>query len=265
MRKTVMFVAIALLATMASEARAQARAPQAFQPFDGKLLVIVNLGIQVGDNDLSNHTTFDLYDETAEVQTNQTINNGFFFEIGGAYRIRPDYGAGVAWSILSNSGPGTISGTLPHPLLFEEPRSFSASVDDLKHTEQALHFQVLYFYPFVEKVDFTFSGGPSVFFVSQGLIRGVMFTEIPPNFTSVTIDSVDVVELSKSGWGFNIGADVNYALTDKFHVAGHLFSIGVGGLLRYTHGAVTFDLAEGQTAKVSTGGFQIAGGVRFRF
>ena len=252
MRKSVLFVAIAVLATMASEARAQ----QAWQPFDGKLLVNVNLGIQVGDNDLTNHTTFDLYDETAEVDTNQTINNGFFFEVGGAYRIQPKYGVGASWSILSNSGPGTISGNLPHPLFFDQPRSFSASVDDLKHTEQALHFQALYFYPFIEKVDFTFSGGPSVFFVTQGLIRGVMFSENPPNFTSVTIDSVDVVELSKSGWGFNLGADVTYALTS---------SIGVAGLLRYTHGAVTFDLAEGQTAKIDTGGFQIGGGVRFRF
>ena len=255
MRKSVLFVAIAVLATMASEARAQ----QGFQPFDGKLLVNVNLGIQVGDNDLSNQTTFALYDETAEVQTDQTINNGFFFEIGGAYRfpqVHRNFGAGASYSILSNSGPGTISGNLPHPLFFDQPRSFSASVDDLKHTEQALHFQAMYFYPFVEKVDFTFSGGPSVFFVTQGLIRGVMFSENPPNFTSVTIDSVDVGESTKSGWGFNLGADVTYALTE---------SIGVAGLLRYTHGGVTFDLADGQTAKISTGGLQIGGGVRFRF
>jgi hypothetical protein len=72
----------------------------------------------------------------------------------------------------------------------------------------------------------------------------------------VTIDAVDVVELKDSGWGFNIGADMTYAITP---------TIGVAGLLRYTHGNVEFNPAEGQTADVNAGGFQIGAGVRVKF
>ena len=162
----------------------------------------------------------------------------------------------MAYDFVSNSGDGTVSGSLPHPQVFDQPRTFTASADDLAHSENAFHFQAVWFVPFTDKVDFTISGGPSVFNVKQELIRGVTFSEIPPNFTSVTIDSVEVVELRDSAWGFNIGADMTYALTP---------SIGVGALIRYSHGTVEFNVSDTQTADVTAGGFQIGGGVRFKF
>jgi opacity protein-like surface antigen len=259
MRKSVLFFASAVLVFLVGlpvTAGAQQASPKAWQPFDGKLLISANVGIQVGDNDLSRTSNFDLYDEQATVTVNQTINNGFFFEIGGAYQYRPTYGFGITWGILSNSGEGNISGQLPHPQFFEQPRSFSADASDLKHTEHSVHFQAIYFMPFTEKVDFQFSGGPSIFRTTQGLIRNVAFSENPPNFNTVTIDSVDVVELSDSGWGFNLGADMTYAVTP---------SIGVGALLRYTRGNIEFNLSDSQTADVTAGGFQLGAGVRFKF
>jgi opacity protein-like surface antigen len=256
MRKPVLFTTLAAMITIAalpSEARAQ---QTLLKPLQGKLVVSANVGIQVGDNDLSRQVTFPLYDETATLDISQTINNGAFFEFGGAYKVRPDFGVGMTYSFLGNSGEGNVSGSLPHPLLFEQPRTFSQDVSDITHSEQALHFQAVYYMPFIEKVDFAFSGGPSIFIVKQGLIRGITFTDLPPNGDSVRIDSVDVVEPRDSGWGFNLGAEVIYAFTPN---------IGLGALLRYTHGSVEFNPAEGQTADVSAGGFQIGGGVRYRF
>jgi hypothetical protein len=258
MRQSVTIFVIAALLVAALPADVGAQSWQ-WQPLQGKLLVNVNVGIQVGDNDLSRQSTFELYDENAEVDVNQTINGGFFFELGAATRVQrvhKDFGVGFAWSILSNSGDGTISGTLPHPLFFDQPRSFEATERDLKHTENGFHFQAVWFMPFTDKVDFTFYGGPSLFRVTQGLLRSVQFSEVPPNFTTVTIDSVDVLELSDSGWGFNLGGDVTYALTP---------SIGVAGLLRYTHGNVEFNLSDTQTADVKAGGFQLGAGLRMRF
>ena len=218
--------------------------------------VSVNFGIQVGDNNLERSSTFDLYDETAEVNINQTINNGAFFEVGGAYKVRPNLGVGLTYGFVTNKGEGTVSGSLPHPQFFDQPRTFSASADDLAHTEQAVHFQAIWFVPFTDKVDFAFSAGPSLFNVKQDLIRGVTFSENPPGFTSVTIDSVEVIQLRDSAWGFNIGGDVTYALTP---------SIGVGGLIRYSHGTVEFNVSDTQTADVTAGGLQIGAGVRFKF
>ena len=71
----------------------------------------------------------------------------------------------------------------------------------------------------------------------------------------MTIDSVNSVELRDSGWGFNLGGEVTYALTP---------TIGANGLLRYSHGNVEFN-PEGQTADVGAGGFQIGVGLKYRF
>jgi opacity protein-like surface antigen len=253
MRKSVLFMAVAAVACVAAWP-STAAAQQGL--LGGKVYVSVNFGIQVGDNNLERTSTFDLYDETAQVDINQTINSGAFFEVGGAYKVRGNLGVGLTYGFLSNSGEGTISGSLPHPQFFDQPRTFSASEDSLGHTEQAVHFQAIWFVPFTDKVDFAFSAGPSLFNVKQELIRSVAFSEIPPSFTSVNIDAVDVVELRDSGWGFHIGADMTYALTP---------SIGVGGLIRYSHGTVEFNLSDTQTADVTAGGFQIGAGVRLRF
>jgi opacity protein-like surface antigen len=250
MRKSVLSIVVALLAMWPSTARAQQG------PFGGKVFVSVNVGIQVGDNSLVRDASFELYDETATVEVNQTINNGAFLEFAGAYKLRGNLGVGLSYNFVTNSGDGTISGSLPHPQFFDQPRTFTASADDLSHAENAFHFQAVWFVPFTDKVDFTISGGPSLFNVKQDLIRSVAFTEVPPNFTSVTIDSVEVVELRDSGWGFNIGADMTYALTP---------TIGVGALMRYSRGTVEFNLSDTQTADVTAGGFQIGGGVRFKF
>ncbi len=67
--------------------------------------------------------------------------------------------------------------------------------------------------PFTDKVDFTLSFGPSLFNVKQVLLTGVSYTDVPPSFDPVTIDSVNSVELRDSGWGFNLGGEVTYALT----------------------------------------------------
>jgi hypothetical protein len=253
MRKSVLLIAVAavvLLAAWPSTAFAQQGL------LGGKAFVSVNFGIQVGDNDLDRTSTFDLYDETATVDIQQTINNGAFFDVSAAYKVRGNLGVGLAYDFVSNSGDGSVSGSLPHPQFFDQPRTFTASADDLGHSEHAFHFQAVWFVPFTDKVDFAISGGPSVFNAKQELIRGVTFSEVPPNFTSVTIDSVEVVALRDTGWGFNLGADMTYALTP---------SIGVGALVRYSYGTVGFDVSDTETTDVTVGGFQIGGGVRFKF
>ena len=253
MRKFVLLIAVAAVASLAAWP-STALAQQG--PLGGKVFVSVNFGIQVGDNSLERTSTFHLYEETATVDINQTINNGAFFDFSGAYKVKPNLGVGLAYDFVSNSGDGTVSGSLPHPEFFDQPRTFTASAEDLAHSENAFHFQAVWFVPFTDKVDFTISAGPSLFSVKQELIRGVTFSEIPPDFNSVTIDSVEVVELRDSAWGFNLGGEMTYALTP---------SIGVGALIRYSHGTVEFNVSDTETADVTAGGFQIGGGVRFKF
>lgn len=229
---------------------------QQWAPLDGRLLVSINGGAQIGSDDASRQSTFDLYGEPATVNVDQEIEGGGLFDISAGYRVRRNLGLGIGYTRMSSSSGGTISGSLPHPLFFDRPRPFSEPLADIEHKEQAVHVQLLYFMPFVENVDFVFSAGPSFFTTTQGFARGVTFSEVPPSFDTVIIESVDRATLEESSVGFNIGADVTYAITPM---------IGAGAMIRYTRASVDFDLAEGQSASITAGGFQIGAGLRLRF
>lgn len=227
-------------------------------PAPAKWFVNFHGGAQVGSHDLTRSTEFDLYDERAQFGTTQKIKGGGLLDVGGAARLYEDYGLGLSYTRFRSAGEATFSGSLPHPIFTSDiapPRAISGTAS-AEHTEEAVHIQALWFIPYSDKIDFTVGIGPSFFKVKQGFVRGILFSENPPDFTSVTIDSVDAVNVKESGVGFNLGGTMTYAVWKN---------IGASAMLRYSRGSLTFALAEGQSVKVTVGGFQFGAGVGVRF
>lgn len=251
MQKSVILGVCAILTLAAAEARAQWT-----QPLDGRLTVSVSGGGQAGSTDIDRLTTFGLYEEEARVESTQAVSAGGVFDIGATYRVGPNWGVGLAYTASGGSGDATISGALPHPLFFAQERPFTTTVAGLDTRERAVHLQAVLFIPFIEDVDFTVAAGPSFFSARQGFTRGVAFSEIPPGFNTISIDSVEVVELSRSGTGFNISGDATYSITE---------TLGAALLLRYTRATVDMTLGDGTTVELRPGGFQATVGVRLRF
>ena len=258
MRKFSFVVAGALAVFGAAEASAQTAA--GVPPAPGRFTISVNGGFQVASQDLLRVTTFTLYDEEARVEIAQNdIEGGGFLDLGATVRLRGNLGAGISYARVESSNDGVVTGSIPHPLLFDQPRTLTASASDLQHKEQGVHVYATWFIPFTEKLDFTVSAGPSFFNVSQDFIQTVAFSETPP-FTSVTVDEVRELNLKENTVGFNVGVDANYAVTRAYGV-----DLGVGVLLRFTRGEADFQVNEGDAIGVKAGGFQIGGGVRVRF
>jgi hypothetical protein len=251
MRKLAMCVTTAVLVLVASDARAQ------WTPLEGRLLVSINGGGQLGGGDIEQLSVFELSGEEAQVQTRQDLGGGGLFDIGGAYRVGKNWGVGIAINKTGDRGDATVEGSLPNPLFFDRPRAFTTTVAALKHDETAVHLQGAWFMPFTDKVDFVFTGGPTIFNASQEFAGAVSFTNTGSEFEGVVIDSVAVSRVKDSGLGFNIGADAIYNNIYK--------TVGAGLLLRYTYGSIGFDLGNGQTSDIKVGGFQIAVGARVRF
>jgi hypothetical protein len=253
MRKLLIGSATGVLLLLASSVQAQGTWTT-WTPLDSRLVVSINGGGQFGTSDFDARTSFPLYDEQAEILTNQKVGGGGIFDIGAAYRVGANWGAGFAFNTAGGSGDAVVAGTLPHPAVFDQPRTFTSSASDLEHKEHAVHLQAVWFVPFTDKVSFMFAGGPSFFGVKQTFVTGVDFTEQPPNYNSVTVNSLSTTERSESGAGFNISGDMNYSFTPN---------LGAGFLLRYTRGTAGFDFGD-QKVNVHPGGFQIAVGARIR-
>jgi hypothetical protein len=260
MRRFPMMLATALMTIGASSAAAQTQTPAGVQPLAGRATVFLNVGLQIGSQDVTRSSTFSIYEEDARLDISQNdIEGGGFFEIGGSYRFMDRIGAGLSYLGVDSKADGTVEGSIPHPLVFDQFRQLSGSASDLRHKESAVHLFATYLMPMTEKIDVTFSAGPSFFNISQDFIRTVTFSETPP-FTSVTLDSVETARLKQNGVGFNIGADATYGLTRFMG-----FDVGAGAMIRYTRGSADFELNEGDEVSVKGGGFQFGAGLRVRF
>jgi len=232
---------LAFCALVASSAHAQMK-------WTDKGFATFNIGAQSGSHDVATATTFVVYDEDAHVATAQKTGGGFLFDLGGGYKVWSNLVAAVSYTFMSDSTDGSVAASIPDPRVFDNPRTVTATANDLSHAEHAINLMGVWMVPVTDKVDVGISFGPTIFMVKQELPDTLTFTEPGPTVTGVTKKDVD-----KTTAGVNFGVDVTYLLTKK---------AGIGGILRYTWGSVDLD---GAADKLTVGGFQIGFGARYRF
>jgi hypothetical protein len=206
--------------------------------------VNVSFGAQLQGRTEHAAATFPLYDETASFDADYSIGSGPFIDIAAGRRVWRNIVGAVAFSWYGSDGDASGTASIPNPNVKFQPALIPIQGSDLGRTENTLHFQALWFRQLTPKIDIALGGGPSVFWVSQDLISGT----VAPGTQDVTLTTDS---RSGTGFGLNVGADTTYRLTPQ---------IGVGLLLRYTWASVDVDGSD-----LTAGGFQIGGGVRYRF
>ena len=86
-------------------------------------------------------------------------------------------------------------------------------------------------------------------------MSNITFEQAYP-FDSATYSGANIGERSASALGAHAGADVAYYFSER---------IGVGGMIRYSHGSVKLDSPDGDTLNSDVGGVHTSGGLRIRF
>jgi opacity protein-like surface antigen len=217
--------------------------------------VAVHVGGQSGSSSSQGTFTFSAYDETATVTNDQDYGGGFLFNIEGGYAFLPRLAAGLAITRTSGDADTRLSATIPHPQLFDRPRSATFDGSDATHGETGYHLFVSYLVPVSERFDMRVFAGPSIYRVSHDLVSAIAFTETSP-FTSVTITSATVDERTKTVGAFHVGAGGTYHVTDRF---------GVDGFFRFARRTVDLPSVASGTTEVKVGGPQFGVGARIGF
>jgi len=213
-----------------------------------KGFVSVNGGAQAGSHDLSESGSFPLYEETATFSSANKVKGGGLFDIGGAYKVwGNNLLAGLSFTHVSSKSDGSLTGSIPDPLVFSRPRAVTKALTGLEHSENAVHLDAIWMIPVANKIDVGIFLGPTIFSVKQDTIPSLTITEPGPTVTTA------VASASKTAVGFNIGVDAQYMLRKKY---------GVGVVARYAGGSVSLP---GASQKLNVGGFQIGAGGRLRF
>jgi hypothetical protein len=231
------------------------RANAQVQPWTDNGYFNINYSYQSGDRSFEESLTDTVFAEEATYAVEHGSGGGGQFDIGGGVRVWQNLAAAVSVTSFSTSDGASITGSVPHPLFFNSPRTGVFSRTDLEHKELGVHIQAAWVMPLNEKISVTVAGGPSFFSVDQSLITGVTTaTEVAP-FDTVAIASVATTSVSENGVGGNAGVDVTYLVTEQ---------LGGGLFVRWAGGSVDIP-ANGGTQSLDVGGVQVGIGLRARF
>lgn len=225
-------------------------------PVKERGFVNVNAAFQATSQTVDQGGAFPLYDEDGSFEASRKIGGGVVVDVSGGMRLWRRLGIGVGYTMFSDKSAADVAGQVPNPLFVGRPRPVTLQSGDLKHSEQAVHIQGVWFLEIMPGFDVALSFGPSIFSVKTDAIKGIGVTETGYPYSQVTAQISGTESLKKSAVGFNVGADVTYMFTPY---------IGVGGMIRYARASVTLDPSAGDSFKVNAGGPQVGAGVRFRF
>lgn len=251
MQKLVAVMVLGLLVGGSREAAAQGSP-------DDRVFLSIGFGVESGSSDANDVKQYTLYDEPATTDVKTPWSSGSFFEGGAAIRVYRSMTVGVSYHQETNTSEAAITGTAPHPVFFNRPRTFSTEAGGLYRRENATHLSFGWVVPFGTKLDVLVSAGPSFFRLRQDVVSDVVITEVGGNFTDVVATPAMVTQ-RRSEVGYNVGADVTYILWQNDRMR-----LGGGAFVRYT-GATTDVRLLVSDVETKVGGIQFGFGGRIRF
>jgi hypothetical protein len=238
-------VAVAVLGPNAAFAQAE----------EPRFLISASAGFQPGDQAVADDGTFPLYDETGRLSVASDVAIGAFWDLSVAVRVTRGFTVGVGAHRGSGTDPIEVSGLAPHPVFFNRPRPFAATVDEAERIEKAFHLSAGYLVPLGTKFDVHVFAGPSKFRFEQDVVDSVTVSDTGGTFSATP----NVVTRKKSTWGGHFGADVSYPIYQSLAT-----SVRLGAFLRYAKASSEMPVVS-NTIDTDVGGVQYGGGIRFRF
>jgi hypothetical protein len=252
----------ALLVGVSQKAAAQTPAPPpAPAPSSGwedRAYINVGFGVESGNSDFTDTKTFSLYEETGSLTSTSSFSSGSLFDVAVGVRVWRNVSVGVAYHQEMNTTDGTLSGTVPHPVFFNQPRSFTSTVSGLERRENAEHLVLGWTVPVSTKMDVMVFAGPSFFRIQQDVVADAKVAEAGSPYTEVVVQPT-IENRKKSVTGYNVGADVSYLIWQNDSIR-----LGGGAFFRYT-AAKTSLLMLTTEQDTTVGGMQFGFGGRIRF
>ena len=242
----------ALVAGFAQGASAQTKG------WEDRAFINIGFGLESGNSTMTDSIDFTKYDEQGKLTSTSSFTSGSLFDVAVGVRVWHNVSIAAGYHQETNSQDGQLSGTVPHPIFFNQPRNFSTTVPELQRQESATHVMFGYTVVLSPKMDVMVFGGPSFFRLQQEAVIKVDIAEKGSPYTELVIDPT-IETRKKSVTGFNAGADFSYLFWQNDSVR-----LGGGVFVRYTAADTTVPmLATEQPTTV--GGVQFGFGGRIRF
>jgi hypothetical protein len=228
------------------------------QTDDSRFYINLNGAFEPGSQTYTDDGTFRLYDEDGRLTASSEVSSGAVLDFAAGGRVAGNFTFGLGFHRTSSSDAATVTGSAPHPIFFNRPRTFSQTLDALTRTEQALHISVGYLVSVGEKLDLHITAGPSQFRLAQQVPGSVSIAETSGAFTTVQA-TVAIENRKRNAWGGHVAADLSYPIFES-----DTTTFRLGAFVRYAEAASEFRVIS-NPVNTKIGGVQFGGGVRVRF
>jgi hypothetical protein len=210
---------------------------------------------EAGGSEFPQTQSWTYFAETATATARFPSSSALGFDASGGFRVWRNLAVGVGVTIVNRSTTPAYSGSIPNPLYLDRPNlvsgTFAASA-----SETGIHLQAAWGIPVSPKMLVVLFAGPSIFTVNQTVMQpqGLSISSgYPYDSTTATASTQEV---SKTAFGFGVGADVSYYFSK---------AVGIGGMIRFARATADVPVNGQPSVRVPAGGIQIGGGLRIRF
>lgn len=230
-------------------------AQPAAPPMPDRFFVNLGGGFQIMSTTFGESHSEPLDGETSTWNANYALEDHVAFMGGFGMRVWRNLVANVSYSHQQQNTPARVTGQIPHPFFFDQPRALEGESSSLEHREQALHISGTWLAPLGSRFELALSGGPTLFSIMRGFVDEIEYAQEYP-YDSVTFTDVSALEVSERTLGAHAGAELTWLLTPH---------IGISGVVRYSHGSITLDTPSGNAVSLDAGGLQTGVSLRLGF
>jgi hypothetical protein len=228
--------------------------PKTSKSWKGRGFAVVAAGALVAAEGYTSTSVFTVHAEDATLTADASIGVGPAFAVRAGMRVWKNMALGGGVSVVSASQSLNVTGRLPHPFQFNQPRDVEGTADGLERVETLAAFEVSWLVAVSRRIDMLVFGGPAYLRVRQDMATRIQFTESYP-YDTATYAGIETASMSGGGVGVTGGVDVAYLLSKH---------LGIGGELRYSYASTTLTPSK-EPSIVPLGGLQVAVGARILF
>jgi len=221
---------------------------------ESRFRLILNGAFDLGSLDFTDSRSFELFVESARLDSHYEVSAGTGFDGGLEFAITPIIGVMASVSVTERDAEADIAASLPHPLFFAQPRSVSGRLSGLSYKERSVHVS-LTIGGSAGKLEFIGFGGVTFFKVEAELVQNIEFDQIYP-FDTVALTGTSRVGTEDSPVGFHVGGRIDLRFSRH---------VGVGAQLRFSRATAELSIPEAASVEVDAGGAQAAVGIRLYF
>ena len=105
----------------------------------GRVQILGNGAYQSSSEELRQTFSQRAYGEDASFEAAHDIQGGAILDVGASVGVWRQLSVGAIYTELNRSGTATLTGTVPHPILFNADRAIDPQSLSLTHRERSTH------------------------------------------------------------------------------------------------------------------------------